>query len=214
MSGECGNDSGCYDGRPMRGVDSPVLRSARGGRGQREREHSRRRSSHGPESFLDQSSGFSRIDAGADRTRMSTSDPHGRGNDRTPEKLAARLSRLEAKVTGGFGSTSSRVQSESLDIQRDSESVALRQALLLEERGLQLEHAEVMLKRAADGEQAMQRELLALKEAVAGEGDVRARLAVVEREKEALSREVETLGKLAQERKCRLDEEASGATSL
>ncbi|CAM9603824.1 unnamed protein product, partial [Ectocarpus sp. 8 AP-2014] len=149
-----------------------------------------------------------------------------RSDDRrvsSPRRLAARLGELEAKVAssgvrgssreegggggfsrcGGFldavGRGAENETGRMSAAENEVQNTALRHALLLEERGLQLERAEALLRRKEEEEGLLKRELNRLGEASVADRDAWRRLAKAEGEMSSLLERSEALEDLAKD---------------
>ncbi|CAB1106789.1 unnamed protein product [Ectocarpus sp. CCAP 1310/34] len=147
----------------------------------------------------------------------------------SPRRLAARLGELEAKVAssgvrgssreegGGGGFSSCGGFSDGVGggaengtgrmsaAENEVQNTALRHAFLLEERGLQLERAEALLRRKEEEEGLLKRELHRLGEASVADRDAWRRLAKAEGEISSLLKRSEALEDLAKDCRVALD---------
>ncbi|CAM9826931.1 unnamed protein product, partial [Ectocarpus sp. 13 AM-2016] len=149
----------------------------------------------------------------------------------SPRRLAARLGELEAKVAssgvrgssrgegggGGFSSCGGFLEAAGggaengtgrmSAAENEVQNTALRHALLLEERGLQLERAEALLRRKEEEEGLLKRELNRLGEASVADREVWRRLSKAEGEISSLLERSEALEDLAKDCQVALEKE-------
>ncbi|CAM9834950.1 unnamed protein product, partial [Ectocarpus sp. 12 AP-2014] len=165
----------------------------------------------------------------ADRRGSSPRTAHRRVS--SPRRLAARLGELEAKVAtsgvrgssreegrgGGFSSCGGFLDAvgggaengmgRMSAAENEVQNTALRHALLLEERGLQLERAEALLQRKEEEEGLLKRELNRLGEASVADREAWRRLAKAEGEISSLLERSEALEDLAKDCQVALEKE-------